>query len=144
MAEVMGLAIASTRRGAMECLGEVKVTLDGGLEGDRRGQPGNRQVTVLTASGWQQACNSVGVALPWTVRRANILVDGLELQGQTGRRLDFGEVVLEITGETDPCQRMEAEQEGLFDALRPDWRGGVTCRVVRGGMLRRGLPVRLE
>ena len=35
---------------------------------------------------------------------------------------------LEVTGETDPCERMEEIQPGLFQALAPGWRGGVTCR----------------
>ena len=52
-----------------------------------------------------------------------------------GNRLKIGDVLLEITGETDPCFRMDEQQEGLQEALRPHWRGGVTCRVLSEGQI---------
>jgi MOSC domain-containing protein YiiM len=54
-----------------------------------------------------------------------------------------GEAVLEITAETKPCQVMEAAHHGLRSALKPDWRGGVCCRVISGGKIRIGDPVEL-
>jgi MOSC domain-containing protein YiiM len=49
-----------------------------------------------------------------------------------------------VTGETDPCRRMEALHTGLFAALAKEWRGGVTCRVVKGGLLTVGETVVLS
>jgi MOSC domain-containing protein YiiM len=94
----------------------------------------DRQVTVLFRESWDAACRELGVALPWPTRRANLFVEGME----TPRRGQFrvGEVVLEVTCETAPCQVMEAAHWGLRAALKPDWRGGVCCRVVTAGNVR--------
>ncbi|MFW6027532.1 MAG: MOSC domain-containing protein, partial [bacterium] len=92
----------------------------------------------------EAACAELDRELPWTVRRANLLVSGLELEETTGKRLQVGGVTLEITGECDPCGRMEAQQEGLRAALTPDWRGGITCTVVEGGRVTVGDAVRFS
>lgn len=134
----------------METLGHVAVTIERGVEGDCRGvrKPtgrNRRQVTVFTLAGWQAALAEVGAQIAWEQRRANILVDGIVLAGTTGARLRFaGGVVLDVTGECDPCRRMEAVAPGLETALRPDWRGGVISRVAAGGMLAVGDDVRIE
>ena len=103
-----------------------------------------RQVTIIADSPWQAACAEVGKDLPWTTRRANLLVRGVELQNTAGVKLRIGEVLLEITGELAPCQLMETACAGLRAALTPQWRGGVSCRVVAGGPLKIGDPVTLE
>jgi MOSC domain-containing protein YiiM len=36
---------------------------------------------------------------------------------------------------------MERAQAGLYNALKPEWRGGVCCRVVQGGDIAAGDPV---
>lgn len=35
-------------------------------------------------------------------------------------------------------------QPGLFEALKPHWRGGVTCRVISGGVIHTDMPVVLS
>lgn len=127
----------------MQELDAVELSVEFGLVGDSCGKPGSRQVTLMTHSAWRAACTDLGVNLPWTTRRANLLVDDLPLFQSTGARIVIGDAVLEITGETDPCARMEQAQQGLFEALRPDWRGGVCCRVVQGGRLVLGMDVEL-
>ena len=67
----------------------------------------------------------------------------LPLIQSTGPRILIGDAVLEITGETDPCSRMEKAQQGLFAPLSRDWRGGVCGRVVQGGVLALGMDVEL-
>ena len=126
----------STRRDAT-------VTLEAGVDRDFRGRPGPRQVTVVAREAWEEACREVGAELPWTARRANLLVEGVDLESTAGRRLRVGAVLLDITGETAPCGRMDQQRAGLRTALGPDWRGGVTCRVLEEGEIRVGDPVTL-
>jgi MOSC domain-containing protein YiiM len=52
-------------------------------------------------------------------------------------------LVIEITGECDPCSRMEALQPGLRAALTPDWRGGFLGRVIEDGEIAVGDEIRI-
>jgi len=102
----------------------------------RHAQLRRRQVTILAEEDWNAACADIGRDdIHWTERRANLFVRGITLPRTKGRQLSIGDVVFEITGETDPCNRMDAVAMGLQEALKPDWRGGVTCRVIEGGTL---------
>lgn len=141
---VLGIARRAVKRGPMLPLERAEVLLATGVAGDTRGRPGPRQVTVLSAASWLKACAIAGTDLPWLARRANILVDGLELRDATGAVLHLGDdIELRVTGELDPCQRMDAASPGLRRALADDWRGGVTCRVQRGGWLSVGATARV-
>lgn len=142
----MGTLIAIARRAKshapMEELQSVRIAPGTGLEGDFRGKVKDRNVSIVSREAWEAACTDLGKVLPWTLRRANLLVSGLDLKETAGKRLEIGGVLLEVTGECDPCGRMEAQQEGLRMALTPDWRGGILCTVVRGGGVAVGNPVR--
>ena len=139
MAELIGIARKSASRAPMEEISSAQVTRAGGLEGIYRGGvPRKRQVTVLSRESWDAACSEHGSALPWTTRRANLLVEGLALADTLGYRLRIGDVLLEVTEETAPCQLMDRFHQGLRAALTPEWRGGVTCRVLSGGRVRLG------
>ncbi len=134
----------------MESIDHAEVSLDGGIAGDFRGarKPGGlgrRQVTLMEAGDWDLAMTEVGRTIPWFERRANLLVEGLDLPQTAGVRLAIGaDVVLEITRETDPCERMEALATGLRAALTPDWRGGACTRVLAGGRIAVGDLIRIE
>ncbi len=127
----------------MEELETTTISVDSGVEGDLRGEPGDRQVTILTRESWDAACTELGLRLPWTTRRSNILIAGLRVEGQLGRTVRIGDVELAVTGETDPCARMEEQATGLRQALAVDWRGGVTCRVLKSGSISIGDRVEL-
>ena len=134
----------------MEVIDHVRVTVDGGLDGDYRGavKPGGRgrrQVTLMERGDWAAAMTEVGRDIAWQERRANLLVDGLDLPQIAGIRLRIGRnVLLEVTREADPCHRMNALAPGLFAALKPDWRGGVCARVLADGLIAVGDMIRIE
>jgi MOSC domain-containing protein YiiM len=146
---LIGIARRSGRRLPMETLDTGLVTREAGLEGDYRGAKFvTRQITVLAREDWEAAVDDLADLmgrpdLLWTVRRANLLVEGVRLPRAKGGVLQIGQVVLEITGQTNPCQRMELAHAGLLSALHPDWRGGVTCRVREGGPLALGDKVEI-
>ena len=138
MAKLIGIAIKDRKRAPMQTLDSAFISLDKGVEHDFRGKPSKRQVTVLSLAAWQEANTILHTELPWTTRRANLLVDALELENTTGKIITIGDVELLITQETDPCERMQEAAEGLFDALKAKWRGGVCCRVIREGRIKLG------
>ena len=137
---LVAIAVRHRSRGTMQELPQAAVTLSGGVADDVRGRPGRRQVTVLSLEAWQAACREAGrPGLRWTARRANLLVTGVDLAA--AGTLGIGSVELEVTGETAPCERMDEACRGLRAALTPAWRGGVTCRVRKPGILAPGAPV---
>jgi MOSC domain-containing protein YiiM len=139
--KLVGIAMHAKARQPMELRATIEVVAGAGLAGDARGKVRNRGVTVLSQEGWDAACAQLGEDLPWTSRRANLLVEGIDLREQTGRRLRVGAVLLEITGQCDPCARMDEAFPGLRRALGPDWRAGVCCTVVTPGRLSLADPV---
>ncbi|KZK68213.1 molybdenum cofactor biosysynthesis protein [Shewanella baltica] len=144
MPKLLAIAYKTVKRGPMNEVLCANVTQLSGVEKDVFGRPGKRQVTVLSKIQWQQACHSIEADLPWTTRRANLLVDDLVFSSaDVGKHLQIGELRLEITGETDPCKKMEIAHIGLEAALTPDWRGGVTCRVLNDAMIHLGDEITL-
>lgn len=138
---LLGIATRKAKRAPMETCAKAEITVEAGVGSDFRGKPGKRQISVLSKESWSAACKELNASLPWTVRRANLLVEGLHLKESTGSLLKIGDVTLEITDETDPCSRMDEQHNGLMAALTPDWRGGVLCRVLSGGSISVGDPV---
>jgi MOSC domain-containing protein YiiM len=128
------IARHAVRGGPMETVETAAVSVEEGVEGNVRTSR-LRKVSVMAAEAWEAACAELGADLPWTLRRANLLVEGLDLPREPGARLRVGGVVLEVTQETDPCAVMDAQHPGLKAALTPDWRGGVSCRVIEGGQV---------
>jgi MOSC domain-containing protein YiiM len=139
MSTIKGIAIKSRPREAMQLIDSAQVSVDGGIRGDFRGQQRGRQVTILSEEAWRRACAEIGVDLPWTTRRANLLVDRVEFDASwVGRKIRIGAVELVVTEETEPCARMDAQHPGLTAALASEWRGGVCCDVVHAGEIGRG------
>ena len=144
MGKLVGIARREKKRAPMEILESAELSEQTGVSRDFRGKPGKRQVTVLSADVWKTVCEELGKDLVWTTRRANLLVEGIELPRGTGDIIEIGSVELLVTMETDPCSRMEEQCAGLKNALQPDWRGGVTCRILNGGSISIGDTVSLR
>ncbi|MGH8678636.1 MAG: MOSC domain-containing protein [Burkholderiales bacterium] len=114
-----------------------------GLEGDHHASTtnGKRQVTLIQAEHLEAVAKLVGrdTVAPESVRR-NIVVSGINLYALHDRQFSIGPVMLEGTGTCDPCSRMEeALGSGGFNAMRGH--GGITARIVAGGLIRVGDPV---
>jgi MOSC domain-containing protein YiiM len=96
-------------------------------------QGGKRQVTILSAERWAAVCAFLGCDIDPVVRRANLLVTGLELEESRGRELRIGGCRIRLLGETRPCEQMDAALPGLRAALGPHWGGGAYGEVLDGG-----------
>jgi MOSC domain-containing protein YiiM len=133
--KLIAIAKATELRAPLQEMESSNITIEAGIDGDARGRKQDRQVTVLFRESWDDACRELGAELPWTTRRANLLVAGIAAPQGAGGKMRIGDVTLEITQETDPCFLMEQAHTGLKAALTPKWRGGVCCKVLSGGRI---------
>ncbi len=141
---LIGIAHRPAHRAPMQTVDSALIKEGGGIEGDHKGKRFPRRgVTILAREAWEAALAELAQTgnaddLPWTARRANLLIEGVALPRALGAIVAIGPVVLEITYPTTPCQRMDEARQGLMRALYPEWRGGVTCRVLEGGRVSLG------
>ncbi len=142
---LIGIALRPARRAAMQEVGQVAIDAEGGPAGDHAGKHAKRLVTVLSKADWEATLESLDPRpdLPWTTRRANLLVDGIALPKVKGAVFRIGPVELEVSGETVPCSRMDEAHQGLRKALAQNWRGGVICVVPTPGVVTIGDPVEI-
>lgn len=143
MGRLTGIARREKKRAPMETLEHAEVSEQTGVASDFRGKPGKRPVTVISARAWREVCADLGQEIPWTTRRSNLLVDDIDLPQSEGAIIEIGEVRLQVTMEVDPCFRMDEQVDGLTEALKPDWRGGVGCIVLQRGSVSIGDAVKI-
>lgn len=75
--------------------------------------------------------------------RRNIVVSGINLLALKGKQFRIGTALLEFSGPCEPCSRMEANLgPGGFNAMRGH--GGITAKVIEGGVIRLGHELRAE
>jgi MOSC domain-containing protein YiiM len=97
MSTIKAIAIRNRPRIAMQSIDSAQISVDHGILGDFRGTQKGRQITILSESDWQNACQQLDTELPWTTRRANLLVDGVEFdESWVGRKLHIGTVELVV------------------------------------------------
>lgn len=114
-----------------------------GIKGNAN-QGGKRQVTIIEREKWESLMREMAASLPPSARRANLMVNGIDLAGSRGRILRVGECRIRIYGETKPCEKMEGALEGLRRAMYADWNGGAFGEVLDDGRIRIGDEVRWE
>ena len=140
MGTLQGIWVKEDRGEPMTAVDEAKALAGQGFDRGIR-EASTRQLTVLAAEAWADAEATLGMSVDPALRRANLLVAGVDLAGTTGRVLRVGDLRLEITGETKPCYQMDTAVDGLQAALEPDWRGGVHGVVLGDATVRVGDPV---
>jgi len=135
MARVQNLFRAPNKHLPMEELSEVHAVVDRGFESCAHGRPGSKRQVLLVDRETLEA-----MELQPGIIRENITTDGLNVNSlQIGQLLRVGKARLEVTAVCTPCDQMEAIRPGLRKEL---WgRRGMLCRVLHGGVIRRGDPI---
>lgn len=141
--EVVAIWIKRFKRGPMDPVLFTEAIAGRGLMGNAN-QGGKRQITIIDEARWREAQEEVGVDVPPTARRANVMLRGVELEQSRGKHLRLGSVLVRIYNETRPCEQMEEAQPGLRAALGTRWRGGVYGEIIEGGVIRVGDRATLE
>jgi len=123
---------ASKKRLSMEEMPEVRAAGDCGFEGCAHARPGSARQVLMVDVETLEAMN-----LPPGVIRENITTSGLNVNGlEIGQKLRVGETRLEVSAVCTPCDQLERIRPGLRGEM---WgRRGMLCRVIEGGMIRRG------
>ncbi len=130
---VLALAIRPTEGADMREVERLDLDPKRGVVGDY-GRHRRRQVTLLDEAAWNAAVTEAGdPSHPWTTRRANVLIRGMNLSGLVGQTITLGTSRVKVLGEVDPCFKMNEALDGLEDALSRNWRGGVYCMVKQEG-----------
>lgn len=128
--------IKRAKLGPMDPVASARVVAARGLVGNAN-QRGRRQVTLLSREHWADITRTLASPDP-IVRRANLLLSGIDLVGSRGKILRIGNVRVRILGETRPCERMEEAVQGLRAALSVPWGGGAFAEVLDDGVINVG------
>lgn len=134
--------IKRAHMGPMDAAQEAELVAGRGIRGNAD-QGRRRQVTVVERDALDRMMDELGERVAYSARRANLLIQGVDLAGTRGRILHIGSCRLAVGGETRPCYRMDEALPGMQQAMKQDWRGGVFCTVLDDGVIRIGDPVRL-
>jgi MOSC domain-containing protein YiiM len=132
--EVVSIWLKRSKGGPMDPVPRVEALAGKGLAGNAN-QGGKRQVTLIDEERWREATEQLGVDVPPSARRANVMLRGIDLEQMRGRSLRVGACVILIYNETRPCEQMDEAQEGLREALRPHWRAGAYGEVIESGVI---------
>ena len=132
MAVLHQIWIKRVRRGKMDPAQTATLVAGRGLAGNAD-QGGKRQVTLIDLERWRELMDQVGGDVDTSIRRANLVIDSLDLFDSRGRTLKVGPTRLRIHGETRPCERMDEALPGLRTVMRDRWGGGVFAEVIEGG-----------
>ncbi len=137
MAYLERIWIKRAHTGPMDERPSALVVANKGLEGNADFGT-TRPVTMLATDRWARAEADLGRDVDPSTRRANLLVDGIDLVASRGRVVRIGEVRFRIDGETRPCRLMDDLVTGLQDALDADWGGGAYATPLDDGEIRVG------
>ena len=142
------IGLRPSRRGTIQTPGSVMAVPGRGLHGDHamRGRNPDRQLTLMTAADLAILASALGSRVDPIELRRNLLLDGAHSSLRSGDRYRLGDVLLQVTGPCEPCSRMK-EVLGNEGFLAMRGHGGVTARILRGGLLKLGdafSPVQMD
>jgi len=142
---VIWIGIRPERRIPLQSVNQVLSQEGAGLAGDHFSGKGQskRQVTLISAEHIEAVASMLHREEidPGLLRR-NIVVKGINLLALKDKQFKVGGTVLEMSGLCHPCSRMEKNLgAGGYNAMRGH--GGITARIIKGGVIRIGDEVRV-
>ena len=143
MAVLHQIWIKRAHHGKMDAAVRATLVAGRGISGNAN-QGGTRQVTLIDFERWHELMDRTGSELETSARRANLVVDSLDLFDARGKTLRIGAARLRILGETRPCERMDEALSGLQEAMGERWGGGAFAEVIEGGEISVGDEVAWE
>jgi MOSC domain-containing protein YiiM len=144
MAEVVSIHIVREKKSPAESCNHVMIRTNYGIEGDyRSGKYQTGQITLIESEVMDTASHLLGYEIPAGASRRQIVVRGVSLNESIGHKLRLGPVLVLAEERCKPCNNMEVMiGPGAKDALND--RGGVRCRVIKGGKLHVNNAVTVE
>ncbi|MBZ4660674.1 MAG: domain containing protein [Desulfacinum sp.] len=138
---VTSLAVSRKKGTRKQCVDHVRLIAEYGVEGDAHAGPGDRQVSLLASESIRRV-REQGLQVDFGDFAENIATEGISwLSVPVGTRFAIGdEAVLEITRIGKECHKKCAIFYQAGDCIMP--REGVFARVLRGGIVRVGDPIR--
>ena len=136
---IISMRLCVGSRDPMKEVNEANFITGQGLEGDRHlrtdGRRSNRQVLIMDSETLRHFD-----LLPGQVRE-NVTVEGLDFSSiSAGDKVSLGgDVILEVTGDCEPCARMDELRPGLKDEI--DGKRGLLAFVEKGGVVSVGAEV---
>lgn len=122
---------------------EEAVLVEGyGIDGDRYRKDGKRQVTLIQSEHLEELPVLLGREIPKGATRRNLVTRGIDLLKLKDKQFTVGNVLLLYTGLCPPCSRMdEVLGPGGLKAMAN--KGGITARVLIGGVIRASDPIQV-
>ena len=115
----------------------INVIKQKGIEGDASFGRSNRQILIIS----HEVVEAYGL-MPGDLRE-NITVSQFDVSAISAEtRLSIGNVVLEVTGDCNPCARLEELRVGLMDEIHGN--RGILARVLESGEINIGQTISQE
>jgi MOSC domain-containing protein YiiM len=142
MGSVQRIFVAPVRGAPMVALEQVEALTECGLRGDRYSEVANRksadyQLTLIEFENIEAFAQASGLALAPHDPRRNLVTVGVSLNELCGQRFKIGETELEGLELCEPCRTFA---KGTHPQVVRFFvhRGGLRCRILRGGVIRVG------
>ncbi len=122
-------------------LQEAALVIDYGIYGDRKGGSPNRQLNIMSRE-TLDALGTQGLKTAPGEMGEQIVIDGFDVADlNPGDRVQLGDAVIEVVSFRNGCDRFQHIQ--AVDPKTLTRKLGIMARVVEGGAIRVGAPVRV-
>jgi|GEM_PF-1090310 len=136
MGKVIGIAAQESKDAETVVYASAKVSFKNGIADDYRTSLKNGQeIRVITTENWEAVCAELNTKLHWTLSRANIIIEGIDLTDTIGDALRIGNFYLEIIAQNIPDETYNNTFNGLTASLAKDWRAGIIAKVYSEGFV---------